>query len=250
MAELLPQQRKQNNLPCLQTTINRANPIPPNARSVSLPQRNGLGKPATVTIWNGWRRTAAETSTIKNPPLWFKVGKARRRRVGWGIKKFPRGREDGFISNRAGRIRFGAEERADEDEWRGFRRRPTGSRLKKCADLGWKDAGENRRGIERLSIPLALVYRARTAYTSLKCEFQTTDGAPELFVLFYKFCYYIGVTRSGKIESDRNYQKNKARVQELKISWKKEKLHSTINKYIEKFDTNTITSFYFTSSHF
>ena len=44
--------------------------------------------------------------------------------------------------------------------------------------------------------------------------------------------------------------KNKERIQELKVLWKKEKLHSTINKYIETFDINTITSFYFSNSHF
>ena len=51
------------------------------------------------------------------------------------------------------------------------------------------------------------------------------------------------------IESDRDCQKNKERIQELKVLWKKEKLHSTIKKYIETFYTNTITSFYFTNSH-
>ena len=50
--------------------------------------------------------------------------------------------------------------------------------------------------------------------------------------------YYYGVNRSRNIESDRDYQKNKEvlehiRVQELKVLWKTEKLHSTINKYIE-----------------
>ena len=30
-----------------------------------------------------------------------------------------------------------------------------------------------------------------------------------------------------------DYQKNKKRVQELKVLWKKEKLYSTINKYIK-----------------
>ena len=59
----------------------------------------------------------------------------------------------------------------------------------------------------------------------------------------YKFCCYIGVTRSRKIKSDGDYQKNKERAQELKILWKKEKLLHTINKYNETFDTNTITSF-------
>ena len=53
-------------------------------------------------------------------------------------------------------------------------------------------------------------------------------------------CYY-GVTRSTKIESDKDYQKNKEHVQELKVLWKKERLHSTIYKYIETFDINTIT---------
>jgi len=46
------------------------------------------------------------------------------------------------------------------------------------------------------------------------------------------------------------YQKNKERVQELKVLWKKEKLHSTINKYIETLNINTITRSYFTNSHF
>ena len=41
----------------------------------------------------------------------------------------------------------------------------------------------------------------------------------------------MGVTRCRKIESDRDYQKNKERVQELKVLGKKEKLHSTIKKY-------------------
>ena len=58
------------------------------------------------------------------------------------------------------------------------------------------------------------------------------------------------VYRSRKIESDRHYQKNKERVQELKVLWKKKKLLSAINKYIETFDTSTIISFYFTDSHF
>ena len=53
-----------------------------------------------------------------------------------------------------------------------------------------------------------------------------------------------------KIESDRGYQKNKERIHELKVLWQKEKLHSTISKYIETFDINTITSVYFTNSHF
>ena len=38
---------------------------------------------------------------------------------------------------------------------------------------------------------------------------------------------------SHQIESDRDYQKNKERVQELKILWKNKTLYSTINKYIE-----------------
>ena len=50
-------------------------------------------------------------------------------------------------------------------------------------------------------------------------------------------CYYIRVTTSRKIESDRDCQKNKERVQELKILWKQEKLHSTISEYIETFAT-------------
>ena len=58
------------------------------------------------------------------------------------------------------------------------------------------------------------------------------------------------VYRSLQIESDRGYQKNKERVQELKVFWKKEKLLSTLNKYIETFDIITITSFYFKNSHF
>ena len=53
----------------------------------------------------------------------------------------------------------------------------------------------------------------------------------------------MGVTGFRKIESDRDYQKNKERIQELKILWKREKLLSTINEYIETFDTNTTTSF-------
>ena len=36
----------------------------------------------------------------------------------------------------------------------------------------------------------------------------------------------------NKIESDRDYRENKGRVHELKVLWKKERLHSTINKYI------------------
>ena len=67
---------------------------------------------------------------------------------------------------------------------------------------------------------------------------------------FYRVCCYIGVIRSRKIEFDSDYRNNKERVQELKALWKKEKLHSTINKYIETFDTNTITKLYFTNSHF
>ena len=45
-------------------------------------------------------------------------------------------------------------------------------------------------------------------------------------------------------------RQNKERVQELKVLWKKEKMHSTIIKYIETFDTNTITGFHFTNSRF
>ena len=69
-------------------------------------------------------------------------------------------------------------------------------------------------------------------------------------LIFYDCCDYIGVTRSRKIESDMGYQKNKERVQELKVLWKNEKLLSTINKYTETFNTNTISSFYFTNSQF
>ena len=47
----------------------------------------------------------------------------------------------------------------------------------------------------------------------------------------YNWCY-IRVTRSRKIESDSDYQKNKERVQELKVLWKREKQHSKIDKYI------------------
>ena len=68
-------------------------------------------------------------------------------------------------------------------------------------------------------------------------------------MLFYYFGCYIEATRSKKIESDRDYQKDKERIQELKILLKKKKLHSTINKYTEQFDINTIISFYFTNSH-
>ena len=57
------------------------------------------------------------------------------------------------------------------------------------------------------------------------------------------------VATSRKIESDREYQKNKERVRELKVLWKKEELHSTISKYVETFHINVIASFYFTSSH-
>ena len=67
----------------------------------------------------------------------------------------------------------------------------------------------------------------------------------------YIGCCAVGVTRSREIVSDRDYQeKNKERVEELKVLWDKEELCPTINKYIETFDINTITSFYFTSSHF
>ena len=59
--------------------------------------------------------------------------------------------------------------------------------------------------------------------------------------VFYKKCRYIGVTRSRKIKCDMDYLKNEERVQELKVLWKRERLHSTINKYIETFDINTIT---------
>ena len=68
--------------------------------------------------------------------------------------------------------------------------------------------------------------------------------------LVYRSCCYIGVTRSRKIESDGDYLKNNERVQELKVLWKKAKLHYTINKNIETFDINTVTSFYFTKGHF
>ena len=46
------------------------------------------------------------------------------------------------------------------------------------------------------------------------------------------FYYYYAVTKSKKW-SDRDIRKNKERVQELKVLWKGERLHSTINKYIE-----------------
>ena len=69
-------------------------------------------------------------------------------------------------------------------------------------------------------------------------------------IWFYVFCGYMEVTRSRQIESDSIYLKNKERVQELRILWKKKKLHFTNNKYIETFDINTIISFYFTNSHF
>ena len=58
----------------------------------------------------------------------------------------------------------------------------------------------------------------------------------------------IGVTRSRVIESERDFHKNKERVQELKVLWKNERLHSTINKYIETIDVNTITSYCFPNS--
>ena len=45
-------------------------------------------------------------------------------------------------------------------------------------------------------------------------------------VSVYKFGCYMGVTRSRTIKSHRDYQKNKERV-----VWKRQKLHSTINKY-------------------
>ena len=48
----------------------------------------------------------------------------------------------------------------------------------------------------------------------------------------------------GVIRKTRNVFKN------LSVLWKKKKLHYTINKYIETRDINTITSFYFTNSHF
>ena len=43
----------------------------------------------------------------------------------------------------------------------------------------------------------------------------------------------ISVTRSRSTECDRDYQENTERVHELKVLWKKEKLHSTISKYFE-----------------
>ena len=63
-------------------------------------------------------------------------------------------------------------------------------------------------------------------------------------------CALYKVTRSTAIESEGDYQKNKKRIQELKALWNKERLHCTMNQYIETFDINTITSFYFTNSHF
>ena len=45
-------------------------------------------------------------------------------------------------------------------------------------------------------------------------------------------------------------RKNKERVQELKVLRKKENLHSTINKYTETFEANTITNLLFTNNHF
>ena len=47
------------------------------------------------------------------------------------------------------------------------------------------------------------------------------------------FVFIMGSPDLKKIESDRDYQKNKERVHELKVLWKKERLHLTINKYIE-----------------
>ena len=43
----------------------------------------------------------------------------------------------------------------------------------------------------------------------------------------------MGVTRSRKIESYRDDQKNRKRFLELKVLLKKEKLRSTINEYIK-----------------
>ena len=60
---------------------------------------------------------------------------------------------------------------------------------------------------------------------------------------FTVLCCYIGVTRSKKIVSDRDYQKNKERVQELEVLWKNETLDSTINKYIDAFDTTRLQAF-------
>ena len=56
------------------------------------------------------------------------------------------------------------------------------------------------------------------------------QGSPSLNTpLQFEIC--IGLTRSRKIESDGDYQKNKERFPEFKILWKNEKLHSTIHKY-------------------
>ena len=44
----------------------------------------------------------------------------------------------------------------------------------------------------------------------------------------WMFCYYY---RSKKDRLRQGYQRKKERVQELKVLWKRERLHSTINKY-------------------
>ena len=104
------------------------------------------------------------------------------------------------------------------------------------------------------TVPVSSVYvtfaPSIPSMETTSCPFPAAGRKQFRYLLFTVFLCYIGVTRSRKIESDRDYQKNKERVEELRVLWKKEKLLSTINKYIETFDINTIISFYFTNSHF
>ena len=98
----------------------------------------------------------------------------------------------------------------------------------------------------------AVFDHSRATVRWLTCEGSLTGFCEWLkcwICLHFTRCLLV-VTRSRKIESDRGYQKNEEGVWELKVLWKKEKLHSTINKCIVTFDINTITSFYFKNIHF
>ena len=74
------------------------------------------------------------------------------------------------------------------------------------------------------------VLYSSTAHHSYR-SYHSCDTFGTYFVVLL-FIYY-GVTRSLKNLIWYWYQKNKDRVQKLKVLWKNERLHSTINKYTE-----------------
>ena len=78
-------------------------------------------------------------------------------------------------------------------------------------------------------------------------SFKFFPSLTRCFVFYQPMVLFInmGSPDLKKIGSDREgYQKNKERVHELKVLWKKERLHATINKYIETVDVHKVTSFF------